>query len=64
MKMYCGIDLGDKFTLICVCDETGKMVKERSLPTDPGEMKTFLKKYKGAKCVVEASPLSNYYSLE
>lgn len=35
MRYYVGLDVSVKTTSVCIVDEAGKVVKERSLPTEP-----------------------------
>lgn len=58
MKLYCGLDISNKSTSICIVNEEGKLEHESSCETNAKGLKEALKKYKGVRCVVEASPLA------
>ena len=44
MAYYVGLDVSVKSTSVCIVDEAGKMVKERSLATDPAVIAAWLGK--------------------
>ncbi len=57
--MYCGIDLANKASAICILDE-GKVMKEFECPTDEDGFSQGLKGFKGLFILIEASPLSEW----
>lgn len=57
---YCGIDLASKASAICVMGEGQNVVEERECPTDEDGFRQALKAYCGLRCVIEASPLSEW----
>lgn len=57
-KLYCGLDVSDESTAICIMDAKGNIVHEAEVETELSAYCTALKNYKGVKCVVEASPLA------
>jgi len=44
MRYYAGLDVSVKSTAVCIVDETGKIVKERSLATEPESLADWLAK--------------------
>ena len=62
MGYYCGIDLGDKMTAICILRANRQKVAEMEIPTKAPEIREALKKYRGLTCIVEASPLAEWLS--
>jgi len=38
MKYYAGLDVAMKNTSVCIVDETGKIVHESSVKTDPNSL--------------------------
>lgn len=58
MRYYCGLDVSNKSTAMCVVDESGNVVKELFVPTTSTALKKSLKEYKELRSVVEASPLA------
>lgn len=57
---YCGIDLASKASAICVMDEERTLKFERMCPTDEDGFRQALKGCRGLRCVLEASPLSEW----
>ncbi len=57
---YCGIDLANKTSAICVMTDDRRIVYEVDCPTDDDGVGQALKAYSGLRCVIEASPLSEY----
>jgi transposase len=57
---YCGIDLASKSSSICVIDENGGVLFEKSVGTDHDGFRQALKKKASLRCVVEASPLAEW----
>lgn len=57
---YCGIDLASKASAVCVMDEGRKVLFEVGCATDEDGFAQALKGYEGLRCVVEASPLSEW----
>ena len=55
---YCGLDISNKSTSICVIGETGKILKEQSVATGAKEIAKVLEKFGKVRCVIEASPLA------
>jgi transposase len=62
MKYYVGLDVSVKTTSVCIVDYTGKLVKERSLPTDPEIIAAWLGKTGLAfeRVGHEAGPMSSW----
>lgn len=60
MKLYCGIDLSNQSTALCVVDEEGQMVAESEIVTEEEELRKFFGKFKGLSCVVEATALAEW----
>ena len=54
---YCGIDVANKASAVCISDQRGKIVLERECPTFGG-LETILQGRAPMRCVVEASPLA------
>ena len=44
MDHYVGLDVSVRDTSVCVVDETGKLLKEAKLPTEPGVIAALLAK--------------------
>lgn len=57
---YCGIDLASKASAVCVMDAGRKILLEVGCATDEDGFGQALKGYEGLRCVVEASPLSEW----
>jgi transposase len=64
MGYYCGIDLGNKRSAICIMDKKRQIVVEATILTDSSSLKEFLQKYRGLSCLVEASPLTEWICSE
>ena len=52
---YCGMDLGKKYTHICIVDNDRKVVHERKVRTRVASLRVALKKWPAMKIVLEAS---------
>lgn len=57
---YCGIDLASKASAICVMEQGQRIVLEGECETDEDGFRQALKGYQGLRCVLEASPLSEW----
>ena len=44
MRYYVGLDVSVKTTAVCIVDESGKVIKERSLATEPATLADWLGK--------------------
>lgn len=64
MGYYCGIDMGNKETMVCVIDGRRQIVHEELVATDVNGIKSVLKRFKGLTCIVEAAPLSEWLCTE
>ena len=64
MTYYCGIDLGNKHTSICVIDKRRQIKMEVETVTNSKEIACVLKKYRQLECVVEAAPLAEWLAKE
>ena len=64
MTKYCGIDLGNKRTSICIVDNRRQVVREVEVKTDTEGLKEALKGYRKLTCLVEAAPLAEWLSKE
>lgn len=64
MGMYCGIDLGNKETAICIIDNRGRVKLEAVARTEGQELREMLTKYRKLTCIVEASPLAEWLCKE
>lgn len=60
MGYYCGIDLGNKETMICVIDGRRQVMLEEQVSTTGAGIVGVLKKYRGLTCIVEAAPLAEW----
>ena len=58
--IYCGIDLASKSSAICVVNEPGERLKEFEIPTDEDGFRVGLQPWAKLRCIVEASPLSEW----
>lgn len=56
----CGIDLASKSSAICIVDDKGAILFEGMCPTDEDGFRQVLKGWQGLRCVIEASPLSEW----
>ena len=57
---YCGIDIANKSSAICVLDESDKIIWEGSCLTDRDGFIRGLERWGSLHCVIEASPLSEW----
>lgn len=64
MGSYCGIDLGNKETVLCVIRQNRQKVEEARVPTEAKALRKVLGKYQGLTCVVEAAPLAEWVCTE
>jgi len=55
---YCGLDVSNKSTAVCVVNASGRVVKQLQTSTTERGLREGLKEYKGLRCVVEAGPLA------
>jgi transposase len=60
MNLYCGIDLGNQSTALCIIDEEGKQVHEIEVKTDKQMILKALLGYGSLRCVVEATALAEW----
>lgn len=60
MGYYCGIDLGNKKTSICVIGSNRQVVKEVETATNTEGIRRVLKSYRKLTCIVEAAPLAEW----
>ena len=60
MGYYCGIDLGNKETVVCIMGSSRKIVAEERFVTDSGGIRRIFSKRKNMTCLVEASPLAEF----
>ena len=64
MGMYCGIDLGNKETAICIIDERRQVKLEAIVGTCTKELREVFKHYRKLTCIVEAAPLAEWLCKE
>jgi len=64
MGYYCGIDLANKESVICILDGRRRVIAEESVATSAAGLRKVFKRYKGLQCIVEASPLSEWLCTE
>lgn len=64
MGYYCGIDLGNKKSVVTVIQGNRQVVAEEEIGTTRVEIGKFFKKYRGMTCLVEASPLAEWLCTE
>lgn len=57
-----GIDLGDRFSDVCVLDEDGQVVKHERIATTAGDLKALSKRRRGARVVMEVGTHSPWIS--
>lgn len=57
-----GIDLGDRYSEVCVLDEDGKLVKHERVATTEGDLKALSKRRQGARVVMEVGTHSPWIS--
>lgn len=60
MGYYCGIDLGNKYSMISIIKNNRQVVKEEQIATDEIAIKKALCGYHELTCIVEASPLAEW----
>lgn len=58
MINYCGLDVSNKSTAICVINEAGEIQKEVMASTEASAITKVLRGFGKVKCVIEASPLA------
>jgi transposase len=58
MNTYCGLDVSNKSTAICVIDEAGTILCELTVATEVGVIVKGLRGFGKVRCVIEASPLA------
>lgn len=64
MGYYCGIDLGNKETVVCVLGARRQVVAEARVATEGKALRQVLRKYRKLTCVVEAAPLAEWVCKE
>ena len=64
MGYYCGIDVGNKETSICLIDERRQVLVEETVETTVAGLRKVLQGRKGLTCVVEAAPLAEWVCTE
>jgi transposase len=64
MGYYCGIDLGNKETVICIIEGRRQVVAEERMATEAKALRKVLGKYRGLTCLVEAAPLAEWICTE
>lgn len=64
MGKYCGIDLGNKRTTVCVMDSERKVRRMVEVKTDAASIGEGLRGYRKLTCIVEASPLAEWLCKE
>lgn len=64
MGYYCGIDLGNKESMVCILRNNRQVVKEERMLTDEESLRRVLGQYRKLTCIVEASPLSEWLCTE
>jgi len=60
MGYYCGIDLGNKYSMVSIIRKNRQVEKEELVGTNEVAIKKVLKGYKKLTCVVEAAPLAEW----
>jgi len=60
MKLYCGIDLSNQSTALCVINADGQIVTESEIVSEEEELGKFFRKFAGLNCVVEATALAEW----
>lgn len=60
MGFYCGFDLGNKRTTVCMIDNRRQVREEVEVATNSEELSKLLRKHRGLTCIVEASPLAEW----
>ena len=66
MDHYVGLDVSVRETSVCVVDETGKVLKEAKVPTEPDVIASLLAKggYACKRVGLEAGPMSQWLYAE
>jgi transposase len=64
MGYYCGIDLGNKESVVCIISERRQVVAEVQVATKALEIRKVLRKYRELTCVIEAAPLAEWLCTE
>lgn len=62
MKNYIGIDLGDKFNIVCILNKKGEEVETVQVENSPASMKSFFEKIDKSPIVIEAGTHSFWVS--
>ena len=57
-----GIDLGDRYSDVCVLDDKGAVVKQERVATTEGDLKALSKRHPGARVVMEVGTHSPWIS--
>lgn len=62
MDHYVGLDVSVRETSVCVVDETGKLLKEAKVPTEPEAIASLLTKggFACKRVGLEAGPMSQW----
>jgi transposase len=62
MTLFSGLDVSVKETAVCVVDDSGKVLCERKVPTEPGDIISLLSSIGGdyGRVGIEAGPLSQW----
>ncbi len=62
MTLFAGLDVSVKETAVCVVDESGKVLCERKVPTEPGDIISLMCSIGGDydRVGIEAGPLSQW----
>jgi len=64
MGKYCGIDLGNKRTTVCVMDKRRQVLRLVEVKTTVEGLTEALKGYRKLTCIVEAAPLAEWTARE
>jgi len=64
MGYYCGIDLGNKESMVCILQKNRQVVAEERITTDAEGLRRVFGKYRKLTCIVEASPLAEWLCKE
>ena len=60
MGHYCGIDLGNKRTTVCILDKQRKVLRMVEVKTTTEGLREALSGYRKLTCIVEATPLAEW----
>lgn len=62
MTSFAGLDVSVRETAVCVIDQSGKVVVERKVPTEPDDIVALLRSIDGdySRIGLEAGPLSQW----